>query len=222
MKIVLFGGTGMIGQGVLRECLLDPNVEAVLTVGRTASGKHHEKLREILRQDMSDYADLAVQLTGLDACFFCLGVSSSGMAEKDYERVTYGVTLAAAGILSRLNPQMTFVYVSGAGTDSSEQGRSMWARVKGKTENALLRLPFAAAYMFRPGFIEPLHGATSKTRAYRIFYAISKPLLPPLRRMFPNQILTTEQIGLAMLAVARRGYAKRVLEIKDIRALLGT
>ena len=140
------------------------------------------------------------------------------MTEKNYERVTYGITLAAAEVLCRLNPRMTFIYVSGAGTDSSEQGRTMWARIKGRTENALLRLPFSAAYMFRPGIIQPLHGVRSKTAAYRVFYTLTKPLLPLLRLAFPNHVLTTEQIGRAMLTVARQGYPKRVLESKDIRA----
>jgi uncharacterized protein YbjT (DUF2867 family) len=139
------------------------------------------------------------------------------MSEHDYERVTYGITLAAAETLCRLNPQMTFVYVSGAGTDSSERGRSMWARVKGKTENALLRQPFAAAYMFRPGIIQPLEGIRSKTRAYRALYSIAKPLMPILRQAFPNHVLTTAEIGLAMLEVAKHGYARPLLETKDIR-----
>jgi uncharacterized protein YbjT (DUF2867 family) len=138
MKLLLFGATGMVGQGVLRQCLLDPNVEAIVTVGRTATGAHHPKLHEIVRQDLWNYADIAPDLSGFQACFFCLGVSSAGMAERDYERITYGITLAAAQTLCRLNPQMVFVYVSGAGTDSSEHGRSMWTRVKGRTENALL------------------------------------------------------------------------------------
>jgi uncharacterized protein YbjT (DUF2867 family) len=138
------------------------------------------------------------------------------MKEADYERVTYGITVAAAETLSRLNPNMTFIYVSGASTDSSEHGKTMWARVKGKTENALLRMPFKAAYMFRPGIIQPLHGVKSKTSSYRIFYAISKPLLPVLRWMFPSQILTTEQIGRAMIEVARHGAPKRILESRDI------
>lgn len=148
-----------------------------------------------------------------------LGVSSAGMKEGDYARITYGFTMAAAETLSRLNPQMTFVYVSGAGTDSTEQGRSMWARVKGRTENALLRLPFKAAYMFRPGAIEPLHGVRSKTMAYQLFYTLLKPVLPLLRRAFPNLITTTEQVGQAMLAVARRGAPKRILESRDIVAV---
>ena len=218
MKLLLFGATGMIGQGVLRECMLDPNVDAIVTVGRTATGATHPKLREIVRQDLWNYADIAPDLSGFQACFFCLGVTSAGMTERDYERVTYGITLAAAETLCRLNPQMVFVYVSGAGTDSSEHGRSMWARVKGRTENALLRLPFSAVYMFRPGIIVPLYGVKSKTVVYRVFYTLTKPLLPLLRMAFPNHVLTTEQIGRAMLAVARHGFSKRVLESKDIRA----
>ncbi len=219
MNVLIFGATGMVGQGVLRECLLDSGVQLVKTVGRTATGVQHPKLREVVHQDLWNYSSIAMELSGSDACFFCLGVSSAGMKEADYERVTYGITMAAAESLSRLNPQMTFVYVSGAGTDSSEHGRTMWARVKGKTENALLRLPFKAAYMFRPGFIQPLDGIRSKTTVYRVFYIVAKPLLPMLRRAFPNSVLTTEQIGRAMLAVARNGAPKRILESKDIAAL---
>jgi uncharacterized protein YbjT (DUF2867 family) len=218
MNILLFGATGMVGQGALRECLLDPDVQLVQTVGRSATGAQHPKLREIVHQDLWRYDAIAAQLSGFDACFFCLGVSSSGMPEANYERVTYDITIAAAEILSRLNPRMTFIYVSGAGTDRTERGRTMWARVKGRTENALLRLPFAAAYMFRPGIIQPLYGVRSKTALYRVFYTLTKPLLPLLRRAFPNHVLTTQQIGRAMLAVARRGYPQRVLESKDIRA----
>ncbi|MFY9803578.1 MAG: hypothetical protein WA211_19685 [Candidatus Acidiferrales bacterium] len=220
MNVLLFGATGMVGQGVLRECFLDPGVQAVVTIGRTATGLQHAKLREIVQPDLWHYEAMPDQLSGFDACFFCLGVASSGMKEADYERVTFGITIAAAEILCRLNPRMTFIYVSGAGTDSSEHGRIMWARVKGKTENALLRLPCAAAYMFRPGIIEPLYGARSKTGVYRFFYAIAGPLLPLLRRAFPNYVLTTQEIGLAMLAVAQHGYAKRILETRDIRAVV--
>lgn len=219
MKLILFGATGMIGQGVLRECLLDPEVDLVATVGRTAAAAQHAKLRQIVHRDLRRYEAIESELAGFDACFFCLGISSTGVSAEEYERVTYGITVAAAEVLARLNPRMTFVYISGAGTDTSEQGRIGWARVKGKTENALLRMPFAAAYMFRPGFIQPLHGATSKTAAYRIFYTVLGPVLPVLRRAFPNSILTTEQIGRAMLAAARHGYEKRVLESRDIRAL---
>jgi uncharacterized protein YbjT (DUF2867 family) len=222
MKILLFGATGMLGQGVLRECLLAPDVDTIQTVGRSATGQRHAKLREVTHADLLDYRAIEVQLQGFDACFFCLGVSSSGNTEQAYTQLTYDITLAAAQTLARLNPQMTFVYVSGAGTDSSEHGRSMWARVKGRTENALLRLPFKAAYMFRPGIIQPLHGARSKTGSYRLFYTLAAPLLPLLRRLLPRVVLTTEIIGRAMLAVARTGAPKPVLETADINALAST
>jgi uncharacterized protein YbjT (DUF2867 family) len=210
----------MVGQGVLRECLLAPDVQLVQIVGRTPTGVQHPKLREVVQQDLWHYSSIEAELSGFDACFFCLGVSSAGMREADYERVTYGLTMAAAETLSRLDPQMTFIYVSGAGTDSSEHGRTMWARVKGKTENALLRLPFKAAYMFRPGVIQPLHGAQSKVVAYRVLYSLTKPLLPWLRRVLPGYITTTEQMGRAMLAVARHGAAKPILESKDITGIM--
>ena len=219
MNVLLFGATGMVGQGVLRECLLDPEVRSVVAIGRSAGSTRHAKLRQLVHADLMQYASIEAELSGFDACFFCLGVSSAGMKESDYARITYGYTLAAAEALSRLNPQMSFTYVSGAGTDSSEQGRSMWARVKGRTENALLRLPFKAAYMFRPGAIEPLHGIRSKTPAYQIFYTLFKPLLPLLRRAFPGLITTTEQLGRAMLIAAKQGAPKRILESRDIIAL---
>jgi uncharacterized protein YbjT (DUF2867 family) len=219
MNVIIFGATGMVGQGVLRESLLDPNVELVQTVGRTAAAAPHPKLRAIVHSDLGHYETIEANLSGFDACFFCLGVSSSGLNEEEYKRVTYGITMAAADVLCRLNPRMTFIYVSGAGTDSSERGPIMWARIKGKTENALLKMPFAA-YVFRPGMIEPLDGIQSKTKSYRVFYKIGKPLLPLLRRIFPNLVLTTEEIGRAMLTVARDGYPKRVLESADIRAVV--
>jgi uncharacterized protein YbjT (DUF2867 family) len=209
----------MVGQGVLRECLLDGNVRLVQTVGRTATGISNAKLKEVLHADLWNLHPIEPRLIGFEACFFCLGVSSAGLKVEDYERITYGLTMAVASSLARLNPQMTFVYVSGAGTDTSEKGRSMWARIKGRTENALLRLPFKAAYMFRPGIIVPLDGIRSKTASYRLFYLFSKPVLPPLRHLFPNLILTTKQIGRAMLAVVRQGAPKKILETKDIRSL---
>jgi len=218
MNILLFGATGMVGQGVLRECLLDPGVLLVQAVGRSATVVQHPKLREVVHNDLCHYQAVEAGLSGFDACFFCLGVTSSGKTQEDYERVTYGITMAAAEILSRLNPSMTFIYVSGSGTDSSERGRVMWARVKGKTENALLRLRFKAAYMFRPGIIEPLHGAKSKTSLYNLFYTLGRPLFLLIRFVFPDQILTTEQVGRAMLEVARHGFPKQILESKDIRA----
>lgn len=158
MKVLIFGATGMIGQAVVRECLLDSEIDLIQTVGRSATGAKHAKLKELVHRDLFHYADIEPDLSGFDACFFCLGVTSGGKSEADYQHLTYDLTLAAAETLARLNAGMTFVYVSGAGTDSSEKGSTMWARVKGKTENALLRLPFKAAYMFRPAGIQPLHG----------------------------------------------------------------
>lgn len=219
MNVALFGATGMIGQGVLRECLLAPDVNRVLTIGRTATGVQNAKLQEIAQADMWNYASIEEQLRGFDACFFCLGVTSAGMSEADYTRVTYGIAVAAADTLCRLNPGMTFVFVSGAGADSTEQGRLMWARVKGKTENAILRMPFKASFVFRPGVVLPIHGERSRTTAYRVLYAITTPLLPLLKRLMPGQIVTTEQFGRAMLVVARQGAPKRVLESADINAL---
>jgi uncharacterized protein YbjT (DUF2867 family) len=218
MNVLIFGATGMVGQGVLRECLLDPDVAAVQTVGRSATNARHPKLRDLVHQDLWNYASIETSLSNFNACFFCLGVSSGEVTAHDYQRITYDLTLAAAEVLSRLNPGMTFVYVSGAGTDNTENGRVAWARVKGRTENALLRLPFAAAYMFRPGIIQPLHGIASKTRSYRLFYAVAKPVLPLFRVFLPNHIVTTEQLGRAMLTVARRGWPRAVLESRDIRA----
>jgi uncharacterized protein YbjT (DUF2867 family) len=218
MNVLLFGATGMVGQGVLRECLLNKKVQLIQTVGRTATGVQHPKLRELVHPDLYHYQEIEPALSGFDACFFCLGQTASGMTEENYHRVTYDLTIAAAEVVSRLNPRMTFIYVSGAGTSNSESGRIMWARVKGKTENALLRLPFAAAYMFRPGIIQPLYGAKSKTTLYNVFYTLGKPMVPLLRWAFPNQILTTEQIGRAMLFVAQHGFPKHILESVDIRA----
>ena len=163
MKVILFGATGMVGQGCLRECLLDPGVESVLAVGRSTTGQRHAKLREILHDNFVDYSAIESELEGFDACFFCLGVSSLGMSEERYRHLTYDLTMAAAKTLSRRNPNMVFIYVTGAGTDSTERGSLMWARIKGKTENDLLKLPFRAAYMFRPAGIQPLHGIRSRT-----------------------------------------------------------
>lgn len=219
MKVILFGTTGMVGQGVLRECLLDPAVELVLSIVRAPTGRREPKLRELVHNDFFDFSAIESELAGFDACFFCLGVSSAGMREADYRRVTYDITLVAARVLARLNPSMTFIYVSGTGTDSSEKGRSMWARVKGKTENDLLRLPFTAAYMFRPGAIVPLHGVKSKTKLYQFFYTTLGLLLPMLYRIFPRYVTTTEQIGRAMLKVAKHGAPKSVLETWDINEI---
>ncbi len=221
MKVILFGATGMIGQGVLRECLQDPEVTAVLSIVRNATRRADPKLREITHGDFWNFETIASALAGFDACLFCLGISSNGMKEAEYERVTYGIAMAAARTLSRVNSGMTFIFVSGAGADSSERGRLMWARVKGKTENALMRMPFAAVYVFRPGFIQPLHGIRSRTRLYRLLYAALNPAFPWLRSKFPDHILTTEQIGRAMLAVAKKGAPKHILGTREIRAASG-
>jgi uncharacterized protein YbjT (DUF2867 family) len=219
MNVIIFGATGMVGQGVLRECLLDPDVGRVLCIGRGSTGQQHPKLREIVHTNFLDFSSIESEMRGFDACFFCLGVSSAGMQEQPYRRVTYDFTVAAAQTLARLNPGMTFIYVSGMGTDSSERGRVMWARVKGATENALLRLPFKAAFMFRPAAIVPLHGIKSKTGLYRFFYVLTAPLLPWLYAHFPKYITTTGQVGRAMLKVAKYGAPKPVLENSDINAL---
>jgi uncharacterized protein YbjT (DUF2867 family) len=219
MNVILFGATGMIGQGVLRECLLDPEVESVLAIGRNAIKQQHEKLHVIVLKPLTDLSSVENRLSGYDACFFCLGVSSAGMSEDDYRRVTYDLSLSVAATLARLNPAMTFIYVSGAGTDSSEHGRMMGARIKGKTENALLAMPFKAAYMFRPGYIQPMHGVRTKTKWYGTAYAIMAPLYPVLRRLFPRYVTTTEQLGRAMISVAKTSVTKRVLESNDINAI---
>lgn len=219
MNVILFGATGMVGSGVLRECLLDPDVGSVLSVVRAASGQRHAKLRELVHRDFHDFSAVQSELSGFDACFFCLGVTSAGKTEAEYADVTYVITVAAGETLARLNPAMTFIFVSGAGSDSTEHGRVIWARVKGRAENAVLRLPIAGAYVFRPGFIQPLHGVTSRTSAYRIFYALAKPLLPLTAGRFPKYVTTTEQIGRAMLCIAKRGAAKHVLESEDINAV---
>jgi uncharacterized protein YbjT (DUF2867 family) len=219
MKVILFGATGMVGQGVLRECLLDPGVETVLAIGRSPAGQRHVKLREIVHQDFLDYSVIESQLAGFDACFFCLGVSSVGMNEERYRHLTYDITLAAARTLAKLNPGMVFTYVTGRSTDSTEQGPMMWARIKGKTENDLLKLPFKAAYMFRPAGIQPLHGVRSKTPWVQAIYVVAAPLLSYLNRVAPNYMTTSEQLGRAMIKVAREGYPKPVLESEDINRL---
>ena len=214
MKVILFGATGMVGQGVLRECLLDDGVEGVLAIGRSSTGLTHPKLRELVRKDLFDFGAAGADLQGYDACFFCLGVSSAGMSEADYTRVTFDLTLGWAKALARINPAMTFLYVSGAGTG----GKTMWARVKGRTEEALLAL-FPSAYMVRLALLIPTHGEVSKTRWTRIAYAVLRPLLPLLRALAPGAVISTEELGRAMIRTARKGAPKRVLEMRDLRAL---
>ncbi len=219
MRVIIFGASGMVGQGVLRECLADPRIESVLSVGRSPAGATAPKLMELLRKDPTDLRDAVGQHRGYDACFFCLGVSSAGKAEVEYRRLTYDLTLSVAQTLAELDPGMTFIYVSGAGTDSTERGRSTWARVKGQTENALLRLPFRAAFMFRPGVIRPLHGIRSKTRGYRIAYALLSPFVLLVGAVSPGSITTTEKMGRAMIEAARHGAPKVILGTREINAL---
>jgi uncharacterized protein YbjT (DUF2867 family) len=206
----------MVGQGVLRECLQDPGVEQVLAIGRSGTGQRHAKLRDLMVKDFADFSGIERELSGYDACFFCLGITSAGLSEAAYRRVTYDIALAAARTLVKLNPGMTFIFVSGAGADSSEKGRVMWARVKGQTENALLALPFKGVYVFRPAAIQPLHGIRSKTTWINAAYAVLGPLYPVWKALLPKYVTTTELVGRAMINVARRGAPQRVLENQDI------
>jgi uncharacterized protein YbjT (DUF2867 family) len=217
MKInaIVFGATGMVGEGVLDVALKHPDVESVLVIGRKPCGVKHGKVREILHKDFFNYSGVEEQLKGFKACFFCLGVTSVGKKEEEYTRFTYDLTMSAATVLAKLNPDMTFCYVSGTGTDSSEKGRVMWARVKGKTENDLMKLPFKAVYAFRPGFIKPIDGQKNA-------YGISKVLgvgYPVLRALFPKYVCTLEDLGLAMIGVATVGYSSQILENPDIAEL---
>lgn len=221
MKIrsIIFGASGMVGQGVLLECLANPSVEAVLVIGRTTCNKEQPKLTEIIHSDFVNYSSIQEHLKGYNACFFCLGVSAFRMKESDYSRITYDFTVEAARILVKLNPEMVFCYVSGTGTDSSEKGRTMWARVKGKTENELLRMPFKAAYMFRPGYIQPQKGIRSKTRLYQLLYNIAGPLYPLWKLLFGKYVTTTDKVGIAMIRCVLKGYEKHILENSDINIL---
>lgn len=212
IKAIVFGATGMVGEGVLHECLLSAEVESILVIGRRSCNVRHPKLKELLQRDLSDLSGLEDQLRGFQACYFCLGVSSLGMKEDAYTRVTYHLTMSVAQTLSRLNPEMTFCYVSGLGTDSTEKGKSMWARVKGKTENDLAKLPFKSVYLFRPGFIKPTKGLRHALKISRVF-GITYPLL---RALFPRYVCTLQEVGRAMIIAALRGSPKRVLECADI------
>jgi nucleoside-diphosphate-sugar epimerase len=211
MKIILFGATGMVGRGVLRQCLLDPGVESVLCIGRKPSGVTHPKLRDLVRADMFDFTEIA---GSYDACFFCLGVSSVGMSEANYTHLTYDLTLGWARMLAAQNPAMRFLYVSGMGTG----GKSMWAQVKGRTENDLLAL-LPEAIMIRLGALRPMHGETSKSYGGGLLLAILAPLWPILQWLLPNSVISTEELGRAMLLAARKGSRKRVLESRDLVAL---
>ena len=209
----------MIGSGALRECLADPGVEEVVSIVRTAGAVHDPKLREIVHGDFLDFSSIGpTAFAGVDAVFFCLGIASVGMSEADYTRITYGITLAAAQTLLQSSPSATFIYVSGAGADSSERSRTMWARVRGRTENALLRLPLKAC-IFRLALIQPVHAAVSRTRSYRLFYAVAAPLIPLLRALFPRLVTNTELVGRAMLEVARHGAPRQLLDSRDVNLL---
>nr|WP_293833975.1 NAD-dependent epimerase/dehydratase family protein [uncultured Arsenicibacter sp.] len=214
MKIsaIITGVTGMVGEGVLHECLNDPDVERVLIINRRPSGFSHPKLKEIVHKDFFNLAPVKDQMVGYNACYFCLGVSSVGMKEDEYRRMTYDLTLHMARTLAPLNPDMTFCYVSGASTDSSEQGRLMWARVKGKTENDIMKLPFKAAYMFRPGYLHPTPGLKNVNK----YYKYVTWMYPLLRKLFPGTASTLAELGQAMLKVTKHGYPKPILEVKDI------
>ena len=222
MDVVIFGATGMVGQGVLRECLRDPNIGRVITVGRTAPPMADLKLHPLIVPDLFDLSAVGAELTKLDACFYCIGVTSLGVSEAEYTRVTHDLTIAVASFLLARKPGLAFVFVSGGGADSSEKGRVMWARVKGKTENALLRLPFKRAYMFRPGLIQPMYGIRSKTKSYRVFYALAAPIFPILKRLLPGTMTTTERLGQAMLAAAKHGAPQTILDTAAINRLSAT
>jgi uncharacterized protein YbjT (DUF2867 family) len=219
MKVVLFGASGMVGHGVLRACLLDDEVTEVVAVGRSPLGVAHPKLREVAHADFTDLSAIAGELAGARACFYCLGISAAGHSAEVYERVSFGFPLAAARLLAADDPELTFTYVSGEGTDSTEHGRVAWARIKGRTENALLAMDMRA-YMFRPGYIRPMHGAVSSTRMYRVLYALTSWLAPLVQRIAPDRITTTELLGRSMLAVVRlEGAGPHILSTRDINRL---
>ncbi|SMC99027.1 NAD-dependent epimerase/dehydratase family protein [Chryseobacterium sp. YR221] len=214
MKIIITGATGLVGEGVLMVCLENPEITEVLTISRKPSGRQHNKLKELIVNDFSEIKNKGPQLSRYDACFFCAGVSSVGETEESFTKKTYDFVISFAEILSQTNPAMTFIYVSGNRTDSTEQGKVMWARVKGRTENALLKLPFKAVYNFRPGFMKPMKGQKNVRFIYRIFDALS----PVWYLCIPNWICRMEEVGLAMIHCTSRGYNKTVLEVKDIKA----
>jgi uncharacterized protein YbjT (DUF2867 family) len=219
MRAILFGATGMLGSGTVIECLEHPDVEHLLAVGRRPSGVEHYKLTELVHDDFLDFTAVTDQFSGYDACLYCLGVSAAGMSESAYQRVTYDMTLAAAQALLEANPRMTFCFVSGAGADSTERGRIMWARVKGRAENRLASMPFAAVWLFRPAYVQPLKGVRSRTRLYNASYAALGPLYPLLRFLVPKWVTTTRSVGLALIRAARDGAPRPIIENADINAL---
>ncbi len=217
IKAIITGTTGMVGEGVLHECLQHDDVEQVLVINRRPCGVTHPKLKEIIHADFHNLFPLQEQLSGYNACYFCLGVSSVGLKEPAYYRLTYTLTMHIAELLVKQNEDMTFCYISGAGTDSTEKGRMMWARVKGKTENDLMKLPFKQVYNFRPGVIEPTKGLKNTLPYYKYFGW----LLPVIKIIGPNYISSLQEIGLAMIHAVTKGYNKQVLEVKDIKLLAG-
>jgi uncharacterized protein YbjT (DUF2867 family) len=219
VNVIVFGASGMVGQAVLLEVLADARIEKVLVIGRAPLPVRPERVQEIVHGDFYDFTALADEMTGYDACFFCLGVTSTGKKEPEYRRITYDITLAAASVLARVDPTMAFLYVSGMGTDGSERGRVMWARVKGATENALLGLPFRA-YGIRPGFILPVHGVRTKTRLYAMAYQVTGWLYPVLKRVAPSHVMTSEELGRAMVAVAVDRPEQRVLDTTELKAII--
>jgi uncharacterized protein YbjT (DUF2867 family) len=221
MKILILGASGLVGRGVLRECLLDSDVTAVKLIGRSAMDPSFHlpttKLSELVMPDMFDYSGVEGELTGYDACFICLGIAAKDMANAvQYERMTFALTMAAAEVVARLNPNITITYVSGAGTDSTGQSKSLWLRVKGKTEKALLALPIKLAVMFRPLAVQAVNGEVAKNGLYRMAFLLTTPVMSLARRLLPKYIVTTEQMGRAMLSVAKHGSRTRVLESADI------
>ena len=219
LKVVITGATGMVGKGVLLECLENQDINSVLLINRRSIEMQHDKLKEIIHSDFYDLSSIEEQLKGYDACFFCLGISAYRMSEEDYTKITYDLTLHFANTLLKLNPEMTFCYVSGQGTDGAEKSRMMWANVKGKTENAILALPFMKAFMFRPGFIQPMRGIKSSTKMYNTMYSIIKPLMPLLKFLFPKSITNTDRVGKAMINSVTKGYPKTHLDNHDINQL---
>jgi NAD dependent epimerase/dehydratase family len=215
-KVIITGSTGMIGKGVLLECLDHKAVEEVLVIGRNNIGITHPKLKELIHKDFTDFNQIKDKLERYDACFFCLGVSAAGMKENEYKKVTHTFTLSLAQTLRDINSNITFVYVSGEGTDSSEKGRMMWARIKGKTENDLLKIGFKNALMFRPGAIIPLRGIKSRTKSYQFVYDYFMWLVKGIKLIAPNSVVNTTQIGLAMINSMQKGYSKNILKPKDI------
>ena len=218
MRVVIFGATGMVGRGVLLECLDDPRVQDVLVVGRRKCGERHEKLREELIEDFFDYWAIRSSFADIDACFFCLGVSSVGQDEESYTRLTHDLTVSVAEALLGAAPGITFIYLSGAGADSTEKGALMWARVRGRLENTLLAMPFKAAYVFRPAYIQPMRGISSRYSSYRMVHAAIRWLFPLLRRLFPGAVTSTEAIARAMISMVESGRRNQILESTDINA----